>query len=81
MPQDFVVEQVTPGKYFHYKGGEYRVIGTARQTETGEELVVYGQLYEAKDFPKGSLWARPKKMFLESVVVDGVEVARFEKIA
>lgn len=61
------------GKYRHYKGGEYEVIGIARHSETQEELVVYRPLY--KD---DGLWVRPKEMFLESVVVGGIEKPRFE---
>lgn len=61
------------GKYRHYKGGEYEVIGVAKHTETGEELVVYRPLY-ADD----GLWVRPKEMFLNSVTIDGVGKPRFE---
>lgn len=71
---------IKAGKYRHYKGGLYNVLGVARNTETLEELVVYEQLYEAKDFPRGTLWARPLKMFLEKVLVDGVEKPRFELV-
>jgi hypothetical protein len=63
---------VPPGPYRHYKGGRYEVIGIARHSETEEEYVVYRALYGA-----GGLWIRPKTMFLETVVVDGVEQARF----
>lgn len=62
-----------PGRYRHYKGNYYEVIGVARHSETEEELVVYRCLYG--DF---SLWVRPLAMFTESVEVDGREVPRFE---
>ena len=62
-----------PGRYRHYKGNEYSVIGTARHSETEEELVVYRQ-----DYGERGLWVRPKSIFVESVVVDGREVPRFE---
>ncbi len=65
------------GKYKHYKGKYYEVFGVARHSETLEELVVYCALYDSKE---SSLWVRPKKMFLESVVVDGKKVPRFEFI-
>jgi len=71
-------EEAKPGKYLHFKGKKYRVLGTARHSETLEELVVYQALYESKEFGKDSLWVRPKKMFLEKVVVDGKEVPRFK---
>ncbi|HEX5773360.1 MAG TPA: DUF1653 domain-containing protein [Geomobilimonas sp.] len=63
-----------PGKYRHYKGGDYQVIGTARHSETDEQLVVYRCLYD-----NDSLWVRPLAMFLETVVVDGRQVPRFER--
>lgn len=63
-----------PGRYRHYKGGEYRVIGTARHSETGELLVVYRCLYD-----NDSLWVRPLAMFMETVVVAGEEVPRFTR--
>ena len=65
-------EPVPPGRYRHYKGGEYQVIGTARHSETDEELVVYRCLYD-----NDSLWVRPLAMFQEMVVVDGQQVPRF----
>jgi hypothetical protein len=71
------MEEVKPGRYQHYKGKFYQVIGTARHSETLEELVVYQALYESKEFGKDALWARPKKMFLDTVDVDGKRVPRF----
>jgi cyclomaltodextrinase / maltogenic alpha-amylase / neopullulanase len=68
------------GKYQHFKGNFYEVIGVARHSETLEELVVYRALYESKEFGKNSLWVRPKKMFLENVIADGKEVPRFKFI-
>lgn len=66
-----------PGRYRHYKGKFYQVIGVAHHSETMEELVVYTALYET-EFGHDSLWVRPLKMFCEQVVVDGKSVARFE---
>ncbi len=63
------------GRYRHYKGNEYIVIGVARHSETDEELVVYHP-----DYGERGLWVRPKDMFLESVEVDGEIVPRFEFI-
>lgn len=60
------------GKYQHHKGDFYEVIGVAKHTETAEELVVYRSI---KD---NGLWARPKRMFLEDVMVNGKEVPRFK---
>lgn len=64
-----------PGEYRHYKGGLYTVVGVARHSETEEELVVY---VCRKD---GSLWVRPRKMFLETVVIDGTPRPRFARVA
>lgn len=60
------------GRYRHYKGNEYIVLGVARHSETEEELVVYRQDYGAR-----GLWVRPKVMFLEQVVVNGETKPRF----
>lgn len=66
-----------PGKYKHYKGKLYEVIGTARHSETLEELVVYKALYQ----PEGeNLWVRPLKMFTEEIEVAGKKVKRFEYV-
>jgi hypothetical protein len=61
--------------YFkHYKTGKiYRLIGFARHSETEEELVIY-------ESSTGGMWARPKKMFFETVQHEGREVPRFEKV-
>lgn len=61
-----------PGRWRHFKGGEYEVIGKARHSETLEELVVYRALYG-----EGGLWVRPLDMFLEDVEQDGRVVPRF----
>ena len=50
------------GRYRHYKGGEYEVIGAARHSETLEPLVVYRPLYNAS-----GLWVRPHTMFFETI--------------
>jgi hypothetical protein len=63
---------VQPGRYRHYKGNEYTVIGTARRSETLEEMVVYRQEYS-----EHGLWVCPKQMFSETVKVDGPDVPRF----
>ena len=60
------------GKYKHFKGGEYEVLGVAKHSETQEELVVYRALYGEQ-----GLWVRPLEMFTEMVVFDGKEMPRF----
>ena len=63
------------GRYRHYRGGEYEVIGAARHSETLEPLVVYRPL----DRDTG-LWVRPHAMFFEKIELDGRLVARFEPL-
>ena len=65
---------VLPGRYRHYKGREYTVIGVARHSETQEELVVY-----RPEYGDGGLWVRPLAMFLEEVEVNGERVPRFHQ--
>lgn len=67
---------VQPGRYQHYKGPEYTVLGTARHSETMEELVVYRQEYGER-----GLWVRPRAMFTEQVLVNGQPVRRFAPLA
>lgn len=64
-----------PGRYRHYKGGEYEVSFVARHSETLEPLVVYRPLYKESGW-----WLRPWQMFVEDVMVDGVPQPRFAKI-
>jgi len=64
-----------PGRYRHYKGGVYEVLGAARHSETLEPLVVYRPLYNDSGW-----WVRPHAMFFEAVCVDGRWRPRFEPI-
>jgi len=66
------------GKYQHYKGNFYEVIGVARDSETLEEMVVYRALYHHEKYGDDSLWVRPREMFEEKVIVDGHDVPRFK---
>ncbi|MFA5270451.1 MAG: DUF1653 domain-containing protein [Patescibacteria group bacterium] len=68
------------GKYLHYKGNLYEVIGEGVHTETREPVVIYKILYETDDFPFGSIWVRPKEMFLDNVELDGKITPRFKYI-
>ena len=64
-----------PGRYRHYKGGEYELVGVARHSETLEPMVIYRPLYNAT-----GLWARPYDMFFGELEVDGVMRRRFVKL-
>jgi cupin 2 domain-containing protein len=66
---------IQPGRYRHYKGNEYTVLGTARHSETLEELVVYRQ-----EYGEHGLWVRPKQMFSETVKVEDRDVPRFQPL-
>jgi len=70
-----MIDAVEPGRYRHYKGNEYTVLGVARHSETEETLVVYRQEYGDR-----GLWVRPLSMFAESVEIGGRSVPRFERI-
>ena len=61
-----------PGRYRHFKGGEYEVLGVARHSEGLEDMVVYRPLYNDT-----GLWVRPLSMFLETVEHEGRKVSRF----
>lgn len=64
--------------YRHYKNKLYKYLGTAKHSETLEDLAVYEALYENE---LGSLWVRPKEMFFENVFVEGMgSVPRFRKV-
>ena len=69
------MEQIRPGKYRHFKGGEYRVFCMARHSETGEEMVVYQARYGER-----GIWVRPASMWNETVERDGKTFQRFTYI-
>jgi hypothetical protein len=62
------------GRYRHYKGGEYEVIGVARHSETLEPLVVYRPLHNTTGW-----WVRPHAMFFETIEVEGRTQPRFTR--
>ena len=63
------------GRYRHYKGNEYELIGIANHSETLEKMVVYRALYG-----KGELWVRPLSMWSETVRIGDKEILRFTYI-
>lgn len=64
-----------PGKYRHFKGGEYELIGIAKHSETLQPMVVYRALYG-----DGGLWVRPASMWTEVVDKNGYHGPRFQYI-
>lgn len=75
MTYENAVRSISCGRYRHFKGNEYEVIGIARHSETNEPMVIYRALYA-----EGGLWTRPAKMWLETIKHDGKTYRRFEKI-
>ena len=69
------MSEIRLGKYRHFKGGEYEVVGIAKHSETQEEMVVYRALYG-----DGGLWVRPAGMWNEKVERDGKTYQRFTYI-
>ena len=78
LPRHFVLEEnmeIKPGKYRHFKGNLYEVIGMAHHSETMEPMVVYRALYG-----EGGLWVRPAAMWNETVERDDYKGPRFQYI-
>jgi hypothetical protein len=67
-----IVSRTPPGRYRHFKGREYEVLGVALHSERAEELVVYRPLYGSY-----RLMVRPAAMFHEVVEREGVRTPRF----
>ena len=66
---------IETGKYQHYKGNFYEVIGVATHSETEEKLVVYKPLYGEQN-----LWVRPLSMFTQEIIINNIKQARFKKV-
>ena len=71
----FIEHEIKRGKYRHYKGNEYEVLGMAVHSETLEPMVVYRALYG-----DGCVWVRPAGMWDEIVETDGKTVRRFQYV-
>lgn len=67
--------EIKQGKYRHFKGNEYEVLGMATHSETLEPMVIYRALYG-----EYGIWVRPASMWNETIVRDGVEKKRFTYI-
>lgn len=67
--------ELKPGRYRHFKGNEYQLLGLVTHSETGETMVLYRALYG-----DGGLWVRPAEMWNETVKKDGYEGPRFTYI-
>lgn len=69
------MDEIKIGKYRHFKGNEYEVIGIAKHSETLEPMVIYKALYG-----EGGYWVRPASMWNETVERDGQTFKRFTYI-
>jgi cyclomaltodextrinase len=67
------MSEIRPGRYRHFKGNEYEVIGIVRHSESQQEMVLYRALYGER-----GLWVRPLEMFGELIERDGKRMPRFE---
>jgi len=72
---------IQKGKYRHYKGKEYEVLGFAHRRETLESLVVYKAPYNSDIYGNQALWVRPVNLFLEEIEVHGKKVPRFTQVS
>lgn len=72
---DTHIPEIVPGIYRHFKGKQYRVIGIAAHSETGEAMVVYRALYGEQ-----GLWVRPASMWTERIERDGYSGPRFSLV-
>lgn len=64
--------ELKPGKYRHFKGGEYELLYVAKHSETLEPMVVYRALYG-----EGGVWVRPAHMWSEIVEKENNSGPRF----
>lgn len=76
MKYDDAVKNIPCGKYRHFKGNEYEVIGIAKHSEDEQAMVVYRALYG-----DGILWIRPADMWNEEITREGKAFKRFTKIS
>lgn len=70
-----MTEKIKLGKYRHYKGNEYTVIGIGRHSETLEDMVIY-----RAEYGDGDVWVRPLNMWFDTVIKDGNQMQRFTYI-
>jgi hypothetical protein len=68
---------VKPGRYRHYRGNEYEVIGVGRMEDSHEPMVIYRALYKSEKFGDNAIWVRPLSVFIEKVEFEGKLVPRF----
>ncbi len=72
------MEKLKLGKYKHFKGKFYQVVGVGKHSESLEDVVIYRALYDSEEFGDKAIWVRPLKLFIENVNVGDKVVPRFE---
>lgn len=72
--------KLKPGKYQHYSGRLYQVLGLGRHSETHEPMVIYQALYDSNEFGNNAFWIRPLHMFQEEIQHQGKTQRRFEEV-
>lgn len=80
--EERLMAKVPTGALFeHYKGKKYKILGTARHSETLQMCVIYQALYDSAQFGSHPVWVRPLEMFLETILIDGKEQPRFRLVS
>ncbi len=74
-PLSETAKQFKFGEYEHFKGKRYTALHIARDSETGQEMVVYREEYGDK-----IICVRPLTMFLEEIERDGIRMPRFKYV-
>ena len=75
------IRTIALGRYRHFKGKEYEVLGIARNSETKEPMVIYKALYNDETYGYGVVWIRPAAMWNEEVDRNGKKFRRFERLS
>ena len=75
------MKNIKVGKYRHYKGKYYKVVGVARHSDTLQEFVIYRALYDSREFGKKAWWVKPVSLFTKKIKYKNKRVPRFKYIS
>jgi len=79
--EENIPEGLREGRWKHFKGGGYKVLGVTNRKKTNERLVIYQQLYDSEKYSIGTLWGRPIDNFLgEKKIGNNIRISRFKFI-
>ena len=76
LAKESIMQTIKLGKYKHFKGGEYEVVGVAKHSESLDVMVIYKPLYPLED-GEMETWVRPIEMFFDTKELNGETVPRF----